>query len=104
MNLEQLRSLSRTLDAIPAGAAWPFVYVAQGPDGFPVLLVQRRRVPLQQIRDLMRWTARSEMVQGFLVRAPDGVFLLDAPGGPDGWKDGLRAFFGPLVPELADVD
>jgi hypothetical protein len=44
------------------------------------------------------------MVQGFLVRAPDGVFLLDAPGGPDGWKDGLRAFFGPLVPELADVD
>lgn len=104
MNLEQLQALSRTLDTIPAGEAWPFVYVAQGPDGFPVLLVDRKRIPLQQIRDLLRWAEVPELIQGFLVRAPDGVFLLEAAGGPEGWKDGLRSFFGPLVPELADVD
>ena len=103
MTLEQLRALSRTLDTIPSGAAWPFVYATSGADGNPVLLVHHKRVQPDLIRDLLRWTGRAGLVQGLIVRAPDGVLLLDARG-PSGWKDELRAFFGPLVPALADAD
>jgi len=103
MTAEQLRALSRTLELLTPQDAWPFVYTSTGPDGFPTLIVRRRRIPPDEVRDLLRWTPNAALVRGLVVRAPDGVLLFDAGERGDGWKDELRAFLGPLIPDLADA-
>ncbi|MFT4975943.1 MAG: hypothetical protein ACI8S6_001836 [Myxococcota bacterium] len=104
MTAEQLRDLARDLELLSPEEAWPFVFTPRGPDGFPSLIVRRKRIPPDQIRDLLRWTPHTTLVRGLVVRAPDGVLLFDAPGVSEEWKTQLRAFFGPYVPDLTDAE
>lgn len=106
MTADQLRELSRHLSLLTPEEAWPFVFTARGPDGFPLLLVHRDRIPPDTIRDLLRWTPNAALVRGLVVRASDGVLLFDATSAdpPSGWKSTLREELGPYIPDLADAD
>lgn len=106
MTADQLRDLSRRLSLLTPSEAWPFVFTAQGPDGFPLLLVARDGISPAAIRDLLRWAPHAELVRGLVVRAPDGVLLFDATSAspPADWKATLRAALGAHLSDLADAD
>ena len=97
----QIQSLRRDLTAI-GERPWRFVYCPAGTDGFPVLLLARKRLPVRELAVLMQWARSRTLVRGTIVRS-QGRLVLTANAPDVGWFVGLRDFFGPMISELAEA-
>jgi hypothetical protein len=102
MTPQAILELRRDLSVI-GEQPWRFVYGPAGSDGFPVLLLARKRIPTAAVAELLRWGRSRVLVRGTITRDPDGHLVLRADRGDRAWFIGLRDFFGPLIPELAEA-
>ncbi|MFT5679467.1 MAG: hypothetical protein ACI8RZ_000371 [Myxococcota bacterium] len=101
MTPEAILILRRDLSTITE-KPWRFVYCPAGPDGFPTLLLARKRLPTAQVAELMRWGRSRILVRGTLVRR-GGRLIISSNADDPVWFVGLRDFFGPMIPELAEA-
>ncbi len=101
MTPEAILILRRDLSVIKE-RPWRFIYCPAGPDGFPTLLLARKRLPTAQVAELVRWGRSRTLVRGTIARGSEGL-VLRADADDPAWLLGLRDFFGPMIPELAQA-
>lgn len=101
MTDEEVRLLRRDLAAI-TDRPWRFVFCPAGTDGFPVLLLARKRLPTRTLTTLMRWGRSRTLVRGSVVRS-EGTLRFSAPDADPAWFFEMRDFFSPMIPELAEA-
>ena len=101
MTEAEIYALRRDLAALTE-RPWRFVYCPAGTDGFPVLLLARKRLPADAITTLMRWGRSRTLIRGTVARR-DGVLVFAADRPDRVWFTGLCDFFSALIPELAEA-
>jgi hypothetical protein len=98
--ISQIKSRLRQIKAYPGR----FVYCPSGPEGDPVLLLDRKRIDAAEIQALRRDARKKKLVRGFVERGESGFIFRTRGEPPPTLRRDLRRFFAPAVPPLRGAE
>jgi hypothetical protein len=105
LSKEELESLKKTFRAVKAKPC-PFLYCVAGPEGEPVLMVDRRKLDPQEVRALKRGAKKKLFARGTVLKdAGEGRYVFSTlKAAPALFEKHLRTVFAQAVPGLRKAD